>query len=632
MSNIDELEKQIIDARLHYYNGEHSVMSDEQFDYLVEKLKMLKPDSIAITMIGAPLLENSEWPKAKHEIPLGSLNKLNTPQEMDNWICGLFKSNNSICFSDKIDGLSIELIYKDGKLIQAITRGQDGLIGEDITPNVIRMSGVKRELPISFTGSLRGEILLKISNHKKFFQEYANPRNAASGIARRLDGAGCEHLDILFYQAIGDIDFDSEFLQLKFIQDTLGLNTPNYEAFTSSSVDNLVKFVVDKWQQYQDTIRDSLDWCIDGLVVSINDMRYQTSLGETHLRPKGKIAFKFTNQFAATKVKAIVWETGNSGRITPVCWFDKTNLLGSNIEKASVYNIAYIEKLGLGIGAEILVCKANEVIPRVERVIKPAEMLAVIPSVCPSCFGEVELCGEHLICVNTDTCPAQVVGRIKNWINSINILEWGDTLIERLVETGMVENITDIYKLSVEDLMTMERMGERSAKKCHSILWSHDQLPLEIFLGSLSIPMVANTTIKKVMDAGFDTLDKILSAKVEDIEKVKGMGPRKSASLIAGLKRNKDVIDGLLKAGLSVKKLTTGNLTGKSFCFTGTMLNKRKVLEDLVVKNGGQNKSVGRELSYLVIDDVNSGTSKATAAKKLGTKLISEDEFLKMCE
>lgn len=627
-AKVNELAKEVFRHRNLYYNHQ-PVISDAAFDILADELRGFAPDHPALTDVGFPIDSNSEWQKANHEIPMGSLDKVNSPEEFKSWASGIFKSKNSMFVTEKLDGLSIELIYDNGKLIKAITRG-DGLVGEDIVRNVSKMSGVKETLP-SFTGSLRGEIILKRSKHEKHFSDLSNPRNAASGIAKRLDGEGSQYLDILFYQAIGETqDFESEIFQFKFLE-SLGLSTPVYEAYIGSSVDEMCDGVNKRWEEYHN-LRASKDYDLDGLVIRVNDLSYQIELGDKDMRPKGATAFKFRSEFAKTIVKNIPCQTGNSGRITPVGEVESVLLQGSNVARASLYNFSYIRELGIDIGAEVLICKANDVIPRIEEVIKGTGTIFQPPKECPSCTGPTEMRGENLICISTDVCPAQKVGRIKNWISSINILEWGDALLERLVDSGKVSTIADLYKLSIDDLASMERMGARSAAKCFETLWAHNPIPLELLLGSLSIPMVGSSTIKFVMDSGYDSLDKFLLISEGSLHKVKGLGPIKSNSLFVGLKRNQELIGALLAAGIKVKEKIVGPLTGKSFCFTGTMKNKRKSLEDLVVQNGGQNKSVGRELGYLVIDDVNSSTSKASAARKLGTKLISEDDFMKMCK
>ncbi len=645
-TKIEGLSVEIIKHRDLYYNDQ-PIIDDAAFDILCDELRKLDPENKALTEIGASV-DNSEWKKAEHKIICGSLDKVNTPEELKDWALKIFKPRNSIFVTEKIDGLSVEVVYENGELTQGISRG-NGKIGDLITRNVVKMRGVKKYIP-GLTASLRGEIVLTRTNHKKYFQEYSNPRNAASGITRRINGEGCEHLDIQFYQIVGDTkslsggDFRSEFQQFEFIR-SLGLNTPNYDAFVGSNGKNDIGELCDRvskrWEEYQTTIRDSLDTDVDGLVVRINDIEDQLALGEHHNRPKAAIAFKFPNQFASTHVKSIVWATGHSGRITPVCWFDKTNLQGSNIEKASVYNIAYIKELGLGVGAEVLVCKSGEIIPRVEKVLKPG-LTTAIPTQCPTCSGPVEMQGENLVCVSTDTCNAMIKGRISTWLNTLNILEWGDRLIERLVESGKVNTIPDLYKLSVEDLMSIERMGAKSAEKCFNLLWEKPAIPLEILLGSLSIPLVAVSTIEMVIAAGYDTLEKILMLKEEQFRCIKGLGPVKAASLYKGLNRNRDLIFDLLKQGIGIKENNemsdvsngnSGKLVNLVFTFTGAMEHKRKYLEEVVVENGGTvNSSVRKTNTHLVVADVSKQSVKTKAAIALGVKLISENDFLCMCE
>lgn len=630
---IDELAAEIIKHRRLYYNQQPGI-SDAAFDLLADELRRLDPNNGALTTVGSPVDINSEWKKANHEIPMGSLDKVNTPDEFKEWAAPLFKPGSAVFITEKLDGLSIELIYDGGKLVQAITRG-DGIVGEDITRNVAKMSGVKTHLPW-FTGSLRGEIILKRSKHEKHFKDLANPRNAASGIAKRLDGEDCEFLDILFYQVIGNTekiihgDFKSEFFQFKFIE-SLGLSTPIFEARACKDLDELCAYVGSRWEDYH-SVREIRDYDIDGLVIRVDDLTHQIELGDKDMRPKGAIAFKFRSEKAKTTIKAISWQTGNSGRITPVGEVETVPLLGTNISRASLYNIAYIKELGVDVGAEVLICRANDVIPRIEEVVLGTGTVCKAPKTCPVCAGPTEMHGENLMCVSVDTCPAQIVGRIKNWINSINILEWGDALLVRLVEGGKVSNIADLYKLSVDDLASIERMGNKSATKCYDILWSHNPIPLELFLGSLSIPLVASSTITLIMDAGYDSLDKIFGLTKEDLSKIKGLGPAKSESLYTGIRKNAKTIDALLAAGVKVKEKIHGSLNGLSFCFTGEVKNKRTTLENLVVSNGGKVKSVSKNLSYLVANDPKSTTVKAEAARILGIKFISEDEFLAMCK
>lgn len=616
---IKELAEKITKARTDYYNGE-SKRSDKVFDAWVDELKTLDPTNRAVTDIGAPLAP-SEWKKAKHQIPMGSLDKVNQPYELEKW--AEIATGKQLFITEKLDGISIEIIYENGIIKQAITRG-DGERGEDITSNVIKMHGIVRRMQSDFSGSLRGEIIMRKSNHKKYFADKSNPRNAASGTAKRLDGIGSEHLDVIFYQAIGDVDFKTEDEQFSWIE-TQGFQIPNRWVMTNEA------FVSKHWRDYQDKFRSDLDYDIDGLVIRINDIDFQQALGDKDMRPKGAIAFKFDNETRESTIRDIVWQVGNSGRLTPVAIVDPVLLVGAMVTRASLYNIAYIEELELDIGASVLVARANDVIPRIEELIKGTGKIHQSPRHCPECKHIVTLVGENLMCHNTLSCPAQVVGRIKNWVKDLNILEWGDTLVEKLVQSGKVTTVADLYKLTVADLSSIDRMGQKSAQKCYDLLWESADVPLEIFIGGLSIPMIGSSTIKLIMNAGCDTLEKFGQLGAIQFESVPGVGPVKARSLADGLVANQKVVLDLLANGVTIKGITQGKLTGTRIAITGSTKTKRADLEKFIIDNGGENKtSVGKLCTHLVIADVNSTSAKAVMARKLGIKLIDEESLLNM--
>lgn len=617
-NRIKELETKIFQARDDYYNG-NSTVSDKIYDAWVDELRLLDPTNKAVTAIGAPVVP-SEWTKAKHQIPMGSLDKVNTPAELSKWVEGAC-SDGKLFMTEKLDGLSIEVIYEHGSLVQAITRG-DGETGEDITVNVVKMGGVHSHLKHKFTGSLRGEIIMFKSTHKQWFADKANPRNAASGTSKRLDGVGVDKLNILFYQVLGDVDFKTEQSQFIWLQNQ-DLDTPNWWIVKSDAEVNT------HWRKYQDVNRDKLDYDIDGLVIRVDNIEKQLALGEKDLRPKGAIAFKFDNEARESVIRDIIWQVGNSGRLTPVAVVDPVMLVGATVTRASLYNLTYIEELGLDVGATVLVARANDVIPRIEELIKGTKSVAKPPKHCPECHGAVRMDGENLVCTNTEHCRAQIIGRIKNWIKELNLLEWGDTLVEKLVDAKKVSNIADLYTLEVDDIANLDRLGEKTAKKCLDILWDNKKVGLEVLLGALSIPMIGQSTIKAIMNAGCDDLTKFGQLGAAQFEQVPGVGPTKAKFLADGLKHNQALILALLKNGVEIKEKIVGTLSNKSVCFTGTMKNKRPVLEKMATEAGADVKSsVGKGLTYLVIADPSSTSSKAAAARKFGTTLISEEAFL----
>lgn len=637
------LHEQVLKHKARYYNEQPSV-SDPAFDAQEAALKRIAPNDDAITNVGAPVQE--EWIKAKHMIPMGSLDKVKTPDELLKWVNSttdggnVFVEGTRLFWTEKLDGLSIELVYNDGSLVQAITRG-DGVEGYDITPNVKRMGGVKHTLE-KFTGSLRGEIILRRSVFEKHFrnQGYANARNAASGLSKRLDGVGCERLEIICYQVLGNISFATECEQFAYITDHFGLLCPNYGLAEGITAEEQIVSLAKKWEEYQDTVRDNLDWEIDGLVVRVNDLEHQDNLGHLHMRPHGAMAFKFRSESAETKVKAILLQVGNSGRVTPVLEVEPVQLMGAEITRASLYNFGYINEIGLDVGATVLLVRANDVIPRCEVVVDPTGTVFQPPKQCPVCNGDVVMNGENLQCINADTCPAQVVGRLKNWINTLDILEWGDKLLSRLVEMKLATNVVDLYKLSVDDLTKVERMGKVSAAKCINLLWQHNPIRLDKFLGGLSIPMVGTSTIQMLMDGGIDTLDKMLNAKYDDFVAIKGLGPIKARSLFEGLQRNLKTIQSLLEAGIKVEDSSKSNqpldsnkLDGKIICITGSTNVKREDLIKLILANGGQFKdSVSKGCTHLIIADPTKKSKKTENATKFGIQMISEVEFFSWLE
>jgi DNA ligase (NAD+) len=616
---IKELEGLISKARDEYHNKTPTV-EDAVYDAWVDELSDLNAVSYYLKAVGSPPV--SEWVKVKHIHPMGSLNKVNTFDEMSEWIA-TYAPGEELLISEKLDGISVSARYVDGKLIQALTRG-DGKIGEDITVNVARMQGVPDRIPRKTTCLVRGEIIIRKSDFEGHFKaNYANTRNAASGISKRYDGQSCEHLSVLFYKVLGGPKLETEADQFRFIE-SMGFSTPGW---------SLLKMLpgsrtpLDVWVEYHESKRSNLNWDIDGLVITVNDTGKQFLLGERDMRPLGAVAFKFAPATRESILRSITWQTGGTGRITPVANFDPVNLLGAQISNASLYNWRYINTLKVDVGAKVLISRANDVIPRLESVISGVGTIASPPSTCPSCGAGVVTEGEFHICPNKDECPAQVVGRLSQWLTNLGILEWGDILLEKLTASGLVKSIPDLYRLTVEQMAGLDRMGVTSATKALGLLNEKKVLPLELLLGSLCIPGVAQSTIRLLMDSGYDDIHKLRELNVVTLSKIKGIGPIKAGVIAKWVKENSQIVDELGQVGVRVQDPIRGKFSGMYFCFTGTMTNKREDLEQMVRDNGGEVKgSVTKKLTYLVMADT--GTSKASKARKYGTKCISEEEFL----
>lgn len=624
MNKIKELEEKINKARKQYYNGS-SQISDQVFDTWIDELSGLDPKNIAVTSIGSDPV--SDWKKYTHKVPMGSLNKVNTLEEYSDWHKKYISKDDEAFLTLKLDGLSVSLMYENGSLVRAATRGS-GTTGELITQNVAKMQGVPLRLSEKIDITIRGEIVMLKNDHEKYFQDYSTPRNAASGISRRYDGVGCDKLTVMSYTiSESDLEFKTFEEQFKFLE-KMGFKVPTYYVLKSD------KQVNDLRTNYQKKLRDAYETELDGLVIHLNDLERHSSFESLHGKAYASIAFKFDSVAKEGTVFKIETQVGNSGRCVPVATFSPPiQLMGANVERATLHNFANVRDLGIGVGAKVLVCRSGDVIPFVKEVTEAPKEVFQAPINCPVCNEDLIESGEYLQCPNKFGCKNQIIGRVDNWISELNIKEWGDSLLEKLIDARLVKTIADLYNLEEKHLTSLERVGSKTAKKCLEILWANTEVPLEVFIGGLSIPLIGQSSVKLLIDSGIDNLDTMFSVKLEHLEKIPGMGPSRSASLISGLEENKELIMELLKKGIKVKEKTikTGNLTGKSFALTGKMENKRSILEEKIINAGGIIKnSVGKDLNYLVINDLDSTSSKAVNATKFGVALINEEQLLAM--
>jgi DNA ligase (NAD+) len=626
----DELATLLTTYRDAYYNGQ-PLVSDGAYDALEDELRALDPDHPVLAQIGAPAAA-TEWEKARHTIPMGSLNKAVSEAEMRKWAARcdelsaadqLAPITGDLFVTEKLDGISLNVMYEQGKLADAITRG-DGEIGERITANVRRMKGIPTQLCEPVSVSVRGEIILKLSDMKRAFPHAASPRNMAAGTSKRFDGQGCEHLSVIFYDLEGE-ELPTELAKFERLR-ALGLDVPDHEVTD-------LEGVFARHRQYAQAKRAQLDYEIDGLVVRANDLRTQHLLGEKARRPRAAVAYKFASQAKVSKLVAITWETGPSGRVSPVAQIEPVELAGAMVQRASLHNASNVRELGIGVGDEVLVSRRNDVIPYVEEVVQSAGAPAAIPTACATCGQPLAMAGEYLACRNHG-CRALVAGRIHNWVGAQGILEWGDKLIEQLIDAELVKEPADLYRLTIANIAGLERRGEVIARKVLDNLKAKLPLSLPTFLAALGIENFGLQTAKLLVQAGFDALDKVRAATAEQLAQIPTMGQAKARIVVDGLRDRSAEIDRLLDAGVVPTAPSAGGpLAGKSFCFTGSLSRPRKELETLVESLGGQLASgVTKGLSYLVMADPTSGSSKAEKARKYNTECIDEAGFLRLIE
>ena len=626
---IDALAALIKGYQESYYSGEAEI-SDSEFDLLWDELKTLAPNHSLLKKVGSG---NSDgFPKAKHYIPMGSQEKAANPDEFLAWAGKI----NPVSFvvQYKLDGASLDLQYEKGKLTSAITRG-DGTVGDDITKNAIRMTGVKPEIPGKFSGGVRGEVVMKANVWKEKYPDKANCRNAANGIMRRKDGAGCEDLTFISYDAaaIGnDSFFKTETEKIAWLE-RQGFFVTETKVF--STAEEVIAFRAETAEK-----RRSMDIDIDGLVVK----DIQTDMADLRrARPERQIAFKFDLVMAYSILKDVEWSESGA-TYTPIGIVDPVRLAGTTVQRANLNNPAMIRALGLQIGSAVSVAKRGEIIPKIEglapagAIEEPAEKSEIpFPAFCGSCSSKLEDAGTRLYCPNPE-CPKKLHHRLEKWVSVLDIRELGEKLLRQLFDSGRVRSISDLYSLGESELTEYERMGELSAAKVIRNIKTGYELSLSAFVAGFDLEGVGELIMEKVVSSGYDTLKKLRSATVEDLSDVYGLGEITAKTIFSGLKECEAEMDKVLSTGiisvLPPPKAESVPLKGLSFCFTGELVKiKRNLAQEKVKALGGSVKSsVVKDLSYLVTNDPESGSAKNKKAHELGVKIIDEEGFLALIE
>lgn len=632
---VDELVALIQRYQDSYYNGEAEI-SDADFDKLWDELKSLDPGNAILHKVGA---DSGNFQKIRHVMPMGSQEKAANPEEFLAW--AVKHSYQEYLVEFKLDGASLELQYADGKLLRAVTRG-DGSVGDDITANAKKFRGVVANLVCdgnasAFTGGIRGEVVMTHDVHKTHFSDKANCRNAANGLMKRKDGNGSEYLTFIPYDVWatdGNQPFEDEEGKIKWLK-SCGFNP--VDVFIAHSPDEVIGYRAKVMEE-----RKSLDFDIDGLVIKERVVDHEDASRD---RPDRQIAFKFSLEEAVSVVRKVEWNESGA-TYTPVAVFDPVDLNGTTVQRASLANPNVMRELGVKIGSHVVVVKRGEIIPKIERVVEGEggdETREIeIPSKCETCGSPLIDDGTRLYCPNPK-CKKKVLHQLLKWVSVADIRDLGETLVTSLFNAGILKSISSIYKLDVETLtpfflneesISMEKKS-LGAEKVYRSIQSHRNLSLSKFIAGFDIEGIGETIVEKLMDGGFNTLEKIFAASREEIAGVYGFADLMAETLVRGLEENRSEMESLLKDGTITLTMTAGGtLEGKSFCFTGELRTmKRADAQNLVKEKGGSVKSsVVKGLSYLVTNDTSSGSSKNKKAAELGIPVITEDEFLHMVE
>ena len=631
----------LVEASDAYYNGS-PIMSDVEFDALQETVERMYPNHPVLKTIGAPSPDGSGWTKQKHQIPMGSLTKVTTEKELSDWFRRPSRDRGMKVLSEKLDGISIDLEYIDGKMTNAITRG-DGEEGENITSNVLKMNGYPMNLPVTEFVAARGEIVILEENFnalneilvKRGEKPYKNMRNCVSGMARRHDGMYSEFLTIKFYDVSYDRNKIEIFDWLKF----RGFQTSTY--YSVVSVEDIMKI----YNRYIEKDRQNLDYIIDGLVIDIDDKNIRNSLGITNQRPKYAVALKFPSLSKSTMLEDIEWQVGKGGRITPVAHLQPVKIDGITIKRASLHNLDNIKNMAFRYGDEVLVSRRNDVIPYVEKVlVESLNKLIGVPERCPECRSKIYGEGAYLVCKNPE-CKGNLFGSLMKWVEKSGMTSqgMGSSTIEKLYDAGLVTYPNELYLMTPSMFLKLDGFQKRSAQKMYDIIQSHREVSLADFIGGLNLGSFGSSLAQRLVDAGYDTIEMIQDLPLYSLMKIDGIGETRAQEFIDSLYGRVYLIPLLLEQ-VTIKekemapKASGSIFNGKSFCFTGAIQKvgddgkrlKRKDMEAIVNNNGGSISAVKSGLTYLVQADPESQSSKTKKATSLGITILAESDFFKM--
>lgn len=642
MGEIEELVLKLTEASDKYYNSDTPLMSDSAFDLLRDRLKEIDPQNPFLKTVGAPVLGES----IKHVIPVGSQEKVKDRKEFDDFISKLkAEGETEFGLDHKLDGLTCCLSYEKGRLVRALSKGS-GLVGEDMTENVLQMSNVKKNLSDKgFTGILRGELMLSISDFKKVFAPlgYKNPRNTVSGVSRDRKGNP-------FFRYIKPVYFDINWLTESAVKKETISDLLNYVKFLGLEVvEHKVLTSPDGiWDLYKqiEQQRPNLDFELDGVIVKAEHLDIREGLGmSSDLRPKSERAVKFASLGAITKLLSILVTEGHTGNQIPTGKVSPVQIGGVTVSSVLLNNYDYIANLGLAIGADVLIERAGDVIPFCSSVVKKDENCTPIPipNKCVGCGGPLVKNGVHLTCMN-DECEGKAIRRLKNWLTKRSIKFIGDELLSTLWENGIKEP-QDLYKLTEQQLGKLPRgagvVGSAS-KQIMAELNKSKTCSLSEFMGSLAVKYLGRRQAEIMIKQGIDSLEKWVTLTVDQLNALPGFSDdgTKAVGIVDGIKKVRPVIKALLEAGIEIEAVAqepavnpNGPLVGKIFVFTGALPSgtARSVAWDLTRQAGGQIKdSMTKGVTYLVCASPDSTSSKTIKAKRYGIKCISEEDWQKM--
>ncbi len=667
---IQELRKVLHEHNYRYYVLNEPSISDYDFDQLMRELQdlealhpeMADPNSPS-QRVGSDL--NQEFQQVEHRYPMLSLANTYSEQEVGDWYNSVQKGLGGepfeVCCELKYDGLSISLIYEDGRLQRAVTRG-DGVHGDDVTTNVKTIRSIPLVLtshPASADGptvapypssfEIRGEILMPWKEFERLNAEreaaeeslFANPRNAASGTlkSQKSDVVAKRRLDAYLYYLLGE--------QLPCDGHYENLQTARQWGFKISegmrkvsSLEQIMDFI-----GYWDKERKNLPVATDGIVLKVNSLRQQRALGSTAKSPRWAIAYKFKAERACTRLNEVTYQVGRTGAVTPVANMEPVQLAGTTVRRATLNNEDFIRSFDLHIGDYVYVEKGGEIIPKIVGVDLDQRPIIAQPVAfithCPECGARlIRYEGEAVhYCPNDANCPPQIKGRIEHFISrkAMNIDSLGPETVDDYYRMGLIHNVADLYKIDVQQI-NGDGSREKSAQRIVNGIKASTQVPFERVVFALGIRFVGETSAK-LLARHFKSMDALMAASLEDLQEVEGIGEVMAKSIVAYFHNsdNVEIINRLRQYGVQMAlsdeqmSVASNKLEGKSIVISGVFArHSRDEYKALIEQHGGKNVgSISGKTSFILAGD-NMGPSKLQKAEKLGIPIVSEEEFLSM--
>ena len=649
-AEFEKLKKEIEYHNNRYYNLDSPEISDYDYDMLYARLKVLEKElgtssESPTQKIGG--VASSSFEPVEHLTPMLSLDNSYNAEDILAWHArcakALGRDDFEMVVESKIDGVSCSLKYQDGILVQGATRG-DGKVGEDITQNLKNIKSIPHELKGKPQGVLdiRGEVFLdkndfaalNESQLDKDLQPFANARNAAAGSIRQKDPLITKSRPLKFFvhsygSGIKNISSFSEFIEQckKF-----GFQVSPVR-YSFNNINQVIKF----YNDFKEELKN-LPFDADGLVVKINDFKYQLELGQTSKSPRWAVAFKYPAEQVKTKVRDIVFSVGRTGIITPVAALEPVACAGVMISAANLHNFDEIKRLGVQIGSEVIIERAGEVIPKIVKVVSNANAeKEILPTVCPACQSPIYKDEEAVAyrCPNP-ACPAQIKGSLEHFVASdaMDIEGFGTTIINKLVDSKRLTSYSDIYTLTIFDLMGLEFFGDKKTDNLLKAIEKSKKAFLDKFIFALGIRHVGSKTAE-ILAHYFQSIDNLQNATLEELQRVGEIGPIVATSIYNFFKTPKVLkdLENLKRAGLvltapAAKK--SAILEGKTFVFTGELETlTRAQAQNLAKQNGAKVSDSVSGKTYAVVAGKEAG-SKLAKAQKLGIKILTEQEFLSL--